>query len=228
MKLNIYLCTFSICVLQYSAEQKGNFMLKIYSIKPVLFIRMKDWRRTHFQMLYWDQGYTHASGRAYMTGLGCRLTNLTTSSPYSGRLTLHVLGQGLDHSIQVHVLIYPVEANRFGVWLHTLSRMNFSWLCSRPTSVPYCSPGSASLTGLVLLSPPMLGLLRPCVGSFPGVPRVTPPLPAFSRNSSQQHSPEAKAFTENYPSIVFYPSFTKRQCGERSQSRESNNTSQEL
>ena len=48
MKLNRALCTFSIRVLQYSAEQKGNFMLKIFSINPVLFIRMKDWSEDTF------------------------------------------------------------------------------------------------------------------------------------------------------------------------------------
>lgn len=57
-------------------------------------------------MLYWDQGYKRlkSSEHAYTTALGCRLTTLTTSSPFSGWLMLWVLGQGLDHSIQAQVL----------------------------------------------------------------------------------------------------------------------------
>jgi len=76
-----------------------------------------------------------------MTGLGCRPTSLMTASPYPGRLALCVLGQGLDHSVQVQVLSYTAKTNRFGVWLNALSRLNFSWLCSRPTSTSNCSPG---------------------------------------------------------------------------------------
>lgn len=83
--------------------------------------------------------------------------------------------------------------HRFGVWLHRLSRLNFSWLCSRPTSVPIAlqarphSQGSCS-------SLRILGLLHPCVGGLQGVTPVTSPLPAFSCNSPQQHTPGAKAF----------------------------------
>lgn len=58
----------------------------------------------------------------------------------------------------------------------------------------YRSPGSASLAGLMLLSLRILGLLHPCVGGLQGVTPVTSPLPAFSCNSPQQHTPGAKAF----------------------------------
>lgn len=81
-----------------------------------------------------------------MTGLGCRLMSLTFSS-YSGRLMLFVLGKGLKNTVQVHVLSYPVKASRFLLWLNAESRLNFSWLCSRPISALYCSLNSAlSLT----------------------------------------------------------------------------------
>ena len=48
--------------------------------------------------------------------------------------------------------------------------------------------------GLALLTLHMLSPLHLCIGSFQRVPWVTSPLPAFSCNSSLQHSPEAKVF----------------------------------
>lgn len=94
-EINRSLCTFSICVLQYSTEQKGKFMLKVFSVSTVLFIRMKDWSEDTLSNAVLGPGL-HTCFKVQgmlMTGLGCRLTNVMTSSPYSGRLMLMCLAR---------------------------------------------------------------------------------------------------------------------------------------
>lgn len=177
--------------------------------------------KAHFQMLYWEQGYKVQG--TFMTGLGCKLTNLMASSPYSGRLMLCVLGQGLDHSIQVHILIYTKQTDlgfalctvQAEIHLASLEAHHCWLLLSRLRIQPRSQSSCFSLfTHIVSL---VLAL------SFQGVPCVTSPLPAFLCNSSQQHPPEAKVLERKLRSKIFYPSFTKSQCGERNQSGESNN-----
>lgn len=158
----------------------------------------------------------------FMTGLACRVTYLMASSPYSGRLMLYVLGQGLDHSIQVQVLIYTKQT-ALGFILYTVQaeihlislEAHHCWLLlSRLSTHPRSQSSCSSFTHIISF--------RPCT-EFPGVPWVTSPLPAFLCYSSQRHSSEAKVLERKLPSKIFYPSFTKRHCGERNQSGESNN-----
>lgn len=107
MKFNRSLYTFSICVLQYSAEQKTqtisclNLLYKSHSLHQDEGL---EWRHI-FKCCTGTRATERlkSSGHTYTTGLGCRLTTPTTSSPFSGWLMLRVLGQGLDHGIQAQV-----------------------------------------------------------------------------------------------------------------------------
>lgn len=142
-----------------------------------------------------------------MTGLGLGLPKLIISSSYSHRLMLHVLGQGLDHSVQVQVLSYPVKANRFRVWLMHCPGWTSAGFARGPPPLSTALQAQHSALLTLHVRPPSSLQLEFPVSVLPS------PLPASSCNSSQQPSSDTKVFEKIYPSMGFYPSFTQQPWG---------------
>lgn len=115
-----------------------------------------------------------------MTGLGLGLPKLIISSSYSHKLMLHVLGQGLDHNVQVQVLSYPVKANRFRVWLMHCPSWTSAGFASGPP--PLSAAPQAQHSALLTLH--MFGLLNPCSWSFQWVSCFPPLTATLSRHKS--------------------------------------------
>lgn len=130
-----------------------------------------------------------------MTGLALGLPKLIISSSYSHRLMLHMLAQGLDHSVQVQVLSYPLKANRFRVWLMHCPGWTsalFAW-----GTPPLSTAPQAQHSALLTLH--MVGLLHPCCWSFQWVSCLPPCLSSCAIH----HSNTYQVFEKPYPSPGF-------------------------
>lgn len=116
----IFVCDYYLCApVQY--RTKGNFMLKIFFINSVFFIRVKHWSKDTFSNAELEKGL-HIGSR-FRVCLYDRLGTWTAKSDYFFLILTQANapyawpGQCLDHSIQVQVLSYPVKAKIFRVWL---------------------------------------------------------------------------------------------------------------
>lgn len=147
-----------------------------------------------------------------------------TTSSHSGRIMLCVLGKSLNCNVQVHVLSYPVRASRSGLWLNTEHRLNFSWRCSRPISACYCSwvQLSTLVTGLCFSPSAPHSHIFAHMFSV-GVPGS---LPSCAIHHSIILQKQKCLEKKKYPWVIFYLSFTKKQHGEKNQSRDRKKTSQ--